>query len=59
MPETKAKRRGLDEAIDIGDDVDDDYEEARSKIWLGRKRFNGHDPDDPRDPDGDPLEAGS
>lgn len=58
MPETKTKQRRPRRGPEIGED-EQDYEEARSKIWLGRKRFNGHDPDDPRDPEGDPLDAGS
>lgn len=57
MPETKA--RGRSEAVEGRDDDEADYEEARSKIWSGRKRNNGHDPEDPRDPEDDPLEAGS
>lgn len=56
MPRTKAKVRSLDK---VEDAEHDEYDDARSKIWLGRKRFNGHDPADSRDPAREPLEAGS
>ncbi len=57
MSKAQAKAHVLKEASEIRDE--EAYEEAQSKIWLGRKRNNGHDPDDPRDPENEPLEAGS